>query len=499
MAGQVFFSYSRKDHEFVDQLAGDLEARGVDAWIDRGDIVAGEAGWRQQIVEAIKACTVFFIVLSPNSLASSNVNRELTLAERNNKIIIPILIKSAEIPDSMAYQLAGLQQLDFSTGTYDSNLATLLKALERQGFIIQEPNQNAGDAAVPVARGKQSQKENPLSKVPIWGWIAGIVVLALVVGFGGYRIFSGGVQVPTETPTQPVVVALEDPTDTPVPPTDTLVPPTNTPEPSDTPEEPTDTPVPDTATPTQTEVPSPTPLPTLWKDDKGVEMVLVPAGSFTMGSNGYETNAYPAHRRETGEYYIDKFEVTNSSYQKCVQEGACEPPRSSSSSSRAKYYDSSDYSFYPVIWVNWDKAVTYCEWRGGRLPSETEWEKAARSDDARTYPWGNEVGTECVEANYWEFNGCGDTRAIGTTLGESPYGAFEMAGNVWEWVQDDYTAYPGGDSSAISRSDIGNKVIRGGSWSERDETIKTTYRSSFDPKRDANDIGFRCVVDVPSP
>jgi formylglycine-generating enzyme required for sulfatase activity len=497
MASQVFFSYSRKDSEFVDHLASDLEARGVDAWIDRGDIVAGEAGWRQQIVEAIKACNVFFIVLSPNSNASNNVNRELTLAERNNKVIIPILIKSAEIPDAMAYQLAGLQQLDFSTGTYEDNLGTLLKALERQGFIIQEPKQGSGESVVPLTRKKSPQEKNPLNKIPVWGWIVAAIVLFLVLGFGGYRVFGGGgSSEPTATPTTEVAVVIE-PTATEIISTETDTP-TATPKPTATPTvEPEDTPVPDTPTPT--EIPSPTPLPQLWKDEKGVEMVLIPAGSFIMGSNSFEDNSFPAHTVETGEYYIDKYEVTNASYEKCVQEGACQPPRSSSSKTRAQYYENSDYDYYPVIWVNWDDAIAYCEWRGGRLPTEAEWEKAARGDDGRTYPWGEDVGTECVEANYWEYNGCGDTRAVGTTLGESPYGVFEMAGNVWEWVQDDYNAYPGGKPSSISSSTVGNKVIRGGSWTERDETIKTTYRSSFRPNRDANDIGFRCVLDTPLP
>jgi formylglycine-generating enzyme required for sulfatase activity len=494
MVDQIFFSYSRKDHKFVDHLADDLEARGIDVWIDRGDIVAGETGWRQQIVEAIKSCSVFFIVLSPNSSASVNVNKELTLAERHNKTIIPIFHQITEIPDSMAYQLAGLQQLHFSTGDYDENFQDLLKALTNLGLTIQE---SSDDALLPVKRRKPAQSQSALNKIPIWGWVVGVVILLLIIGIGGYSIFGGGTSEPTATPTNPIV-ALEDPTETAIPPSPTEVPPSETPEPIEVlVEEPEDTPVLDTPTPTET--PSPTPLPALWTDEKGVEMILVPAGSFIMGSNTYEDNSYPAHTRETGQYYIDKYEVTNSSYRKCVQEGACEPPRSTSSKTRANYFESSDYGFYPVIWVTWDDAVTYCEWRGARLPTEAEWEKAARGDDARTYPWGNEVGTECVEANYWEYNGCGDTRAIGTTLGESPFGLFEMAGNVWEWVQDDIIPYPGGQASAISSSDIGNKVIRGGSWNERDETIKTTYRSSSRPNKDADDIGFRCVIDVPLP
>ncbi len=435
-------------------------------------------------------------MLSPNSFGSNNVNRELTLAERNDKTIIPIFYKSAEIPNSMAYQLAGLQQLDFSTGDYSENFQILLNTLVRLGFTPRDPEEVVeGTAKIP----KKTQKsDKPLSKIPGWGWIGGGVVILLFLILGISNLFGSSKPEPTLSPTIQVLVAVEN-----LPTATEILFPTETLEPTEIAvitEEivlPTDTPMPDTATVTET--PTSTPYPPQITDAIGVEMVFVPAGEFIMGSNAHEPNAFPAHTVETGAYYIDKFEVTNSSYAKCVKEGACEPPRSLSSKTRPAYYGNSEFGFYPVIWVNWDAAVTFCEWRGGRLPTETEWEKAARGDDARTYPWGDEIGTECVEANYWKFSGCGDTRGIGTTIGESPYGAFEMAGNVWEWVQDNIILYPGGNSGAISRSEIGNKVLRGGSWIESDGKILTTYRFSAPADSDDNDIGFRCVLDVPLP
>ncbi|HBY06435.1 MAG TPA: hypothetical protein DEH22_01080 [Chloroflexi bacterium] len=498
----IFFSYSRRDSEFVDRLSSDLESRGIDVWIDRGDIYAGDSTWPQQIVEAIKTCSIFFIVLSPDSFGSVNVNRELNLAQDNHKTIIPIFHRSAKIPDSMAYQLAGLQQLDFSTGNYDNNFQKLLNSLSRLGFTINEPGEATTSkvASRPISP-VSKQAQSPLQKVPIWGWAIGGLVLLLILFFG-FKGLLGGTK-PEVTPTIPV--ALVDATKTEVPttaadtPTKTEQPQTATLEPTEaataTEVLPTETLIPDT--PTATEIPSPTPYPTLTTDNLGVDMVLVPAGEFIMGNNSAEDNAFPAHSVKTGAYYIDKYEVTNSSYEKCVKDGACEPPRSTSSKTRSTYYGNSDYAFYPVIWVNWEDAVAYCEWRGARLPTEAEWEKAARSDDGRTYPWGEDAATECVRANFWNVNGCGDTRAIGTTIGVSPYGAYEMAGNVWEWVQDDYILYPGGRANSISRSEIGNKVLRGGSWLKSDDFIKTTYRFSAPPKKDAYDVGFRCAVGVP--
>ncbi len=503
MDGQIFFSYSRKDSEFVDRLSADLEYRGINVWIDRGDIFAGETTWRQQIVEAIKSCTVFFIVLSPDSFGSNNVNRELTLAESEKKTIIPIFHRSAEIPDSMAYQLAGLQLLDFSSGDYADNLQKLLSTLSRLGFTIRDPEVSDREVGGPPSRPITPVKtQSPLSKIPIWGWIGGGLVLLIVLVFGLSSLFGGSKPEPTLSPTTDAFALVEAPTEavslpseTPAP-TETLIP-TETEIIVEEIVPPTETLVPDT--PTATEMPSPTPYPTQITDAFGVEMVLVPAGEFTMGSNSLEANAYPAHTVETGIYYFDKYEVTNSSFAKCVKEGTCDPPRSASSKTRPNYYRDSDFAFYPVIWVDWADAAEYCEWRGGRLPTEAEWEKAARGEDARTYPWGEELGTECVEANYWNFTGCGDTRAVGSTLGESPYGAFEMGGNVWEWVQDDLILYPDGRSGSIPRSEIGNKVLRGGSWLDSEKQVKATFRFSASPEVDDNDIGFRCVVDLPLP
>lgn len=485
MNGQVFLSYSRKDKDFVDKFLADLKSTGINVWFDQRDIHAGDKTWQEQIVDGILKSPIFVIVLSPNSVKSDEVNSELIIARQHKKTIVPVLYKPVEISKKMQYQLAGKQYIDFSKGDYSDNLLKVINNLSHLGAAEKTINPEN----LPI------KSENPLKKIPIWGWVGAAVVLLIILVFGANSIIGGRTPTPTEIPMMEELVLVEVPTDTEIPPTETLAP---------TEEDiiveevilPTETLLPDT--PTATEIPSPTPYPAEIADAVGVEMVFVPAGEFVMGSNSHENNAYPAHPVETGAFYIDKFEVTNANFDKCVEVGACDLPRSLSSNSKSNYYEG--FGFYPVIWVSWHDAVAFCEWRGGRLPTEAEWEKAARGvDDARTYPWGDEIGTECVNANYWEVVGCGGPREVGSTIGISPFGAYEMAGNVWEWVQDDIILYPGGRSGSVSNNEIGNKVLRGGSWQDSDQYIKTTFRLSSAPNKDANDIGFRCVIDIPLP
>jgi serine/threonine protein kinase len=303
-------------------------------------------------------------------------------------------------------------------------------------------------------------------------------VLALLAAFGAYWFISAnpGMFIPA-TPKQQV---LPSPTATDTPPTETIQP---------------------TSAPTETPLPTETPIPLEITDNKNVPMRLVPAGKFTMGNDGGDAESRPAHVVNLAAFYIDKYEVTNELYDACVYAVKCRRPQQVRSATRSTYYKNPVFANYPVIYVDWKMAKTYCEWRGARLPTEAEWEKAARGTDERPYPWGGDK-LDCSFANYY---GCvGDTTPVDQhENGQSVYGVYGMAGNVWEWTSSIFRLYP--YSAMDGREDLeasGNRMARGGSWHEfggNSGNVRTDTRLKLDPGYYGAYVGFRCAMTGNSP
>jgi serine/threonine-protein kinase len=234
-------------------------------------------------------------------------------------------------------------------------------------------------------------------------------------------------------------------------------------------------------------------------DAYGVVMINVPAGTFTMGNNDAASSAErPAHSVYLAAYAIDKYEVTNRLYKACVDAGVCPPLVYVSSHTRPNYYGNHEFDEFPVVNVDWNMAKTYCEWRGARLPTEAEWEKAARGTDGRIYPWGNDAPNKNL-LNYNQETG--NTTKIGSyEAGKSFYGVYDMAGNVMEWVNDWYgeAYYQSSPPSNPLGPDSGQyRVLRGGSWANLDYDVRSAYRDRYDPSSPNYLVGFRCVHSSP--
>ncbi|HBB37364.1 MAG: hypothetical protein UX02_C0001G0263 [Candidatus Moranbacteria bacterium GW2011_GWC1_45_18] len=239
------------------------------------------------------------------------------------------------------------------------------------------------------------------------------------------------------------------------------------------------------------------------------DMLLIPAGEFFMGSTekqaieawrkndgGYDKEdylaEYPQRKIMLGNFYIDKKEVSNSDYKMFVDARNHIAP--------ALWSDQNLNSpSLPVVGVDWNDAEAFCRWLGKRLPTEAEWEKAARGPDGRIWPWGNAwdpakdnhgMGTEY---GFDESDGYKYTAPVGTELGVSPYGALNMAGNVYEWVADDFNAYPENDKYSQQDFNKGFKVFKGGAYTDGQSDQRPASRIGYQKDYKDVDIGFRCA------
>jgi formylglycine-generating enzyme required for sulfatase activity len=220
-------------------------------------------------------------------------------------------------------------------------------------------------------------------------------------------------------------------------------------------------------------------------------MVVVPAGEFMMGSAAGDSDEQPEHKVYLDSFSMDVYEVTVGQYAAFLQAKGIDPP------SDWKTMNQSANQKRPIANVDSTDASAYCKWAGKRLPTEAEWEKAARGTDGRLYPWGNDAPTP-LHANFGkpEWNNHAVLAPVGSfEAGKSPYGIYDMAGNVWEWVNDwyDYNYYKSSPSqNPTGPSKGGTKAIRGGSWYSNPRAIRSANRSLISPT-DQGLNGFRCA------
>jgi formylglycine-generating enzyme required for sulfatase activity len=560
---RVFLCHASQDKPAVRKLHRYLKQRGVQPWLDELDLLPGE-NWEVEIPNAIFSSDVILVCLSKNSVDKEGyVQKEISFAldkalekPEGTIFIVPVKLEDCDVPkrlnrfqwvdvfrqDGYKRLMLGLQKRASGLG---EDVSTVILDDTRRAAASRTPKpeiKKPEEKIVPIPVKEESKKEIPaletsevsetsevllqpkiqgrypevkftqkkpftklldpasLSHPPV-GRVSNPTkpvapkerqAKSLTYGFWGIGLLVlilGGFGVNYLIKNQPIVTVTVSPTDT-------------------------ATHKPLTLTPTKTPISTPTlGIGSTMIGEKGETLVYVPEGEFTMG-NG-DSNA-PIHTVYLDSFWIDQTEVTNKQYQACVDAGTCEPPSSFNSSTHPSYYGNPEFDNFPVLYVSWDKANRYCEvWAGGDLPTEAQWEKAARGTDERVYPWGNDF--DCSKGNFDDetqmdsyvvpggenCDGFPDTAPVGSFPdGRSPYEVYDMAGSVWEWVNDyyqsDYYAVLGDSASNPVGPESGEyRVLRGGSWDYNDSGVRSAYRDGNDPSFTSNLYGFRCVRLLP--
>jgi formylglycine-generating enzyme required for sulfatase activity len=489
--GHIFISYSHRDTSYAHGLAKNLQSIGFQIWIDERLDYGSQ--WPREIQKQLDACDAFILIMTPRSFASDWVQSELQRAKRKLKPIFPLLLEG----DEPWLSVESTQFYDVRGGGYpDSRFYSALKRVATPTPHAPSPlNPKRLVPTKPTPAPKARFKTETvvaligalatvcaalLGVVPyLRDWILPqtpdvAIILSLTPAGNAALLPVATTSVPepdfTLTPTFPVTEAITL--------TYTLIP-------SETATSTTT----ETLIPTETVVPTMSPValvPSVTAETSDVEMVHVPEGEFIMGFKG--NPQAPKHMVPLGSFYIDKYEVTNEHYKACVDVNVCPRP------SNPTAYNDPLYANHPVVFVTWKQAKTYCEWRGARLPTEAEWEKAARGTEERNYPWGD--GIDCTLANYSECKR-GIEEVGSYEAGKSKYSIYDLAGNVSEWVSSlfipyPYRAYDGREDPEAT----GNRVLRGGNWNLGKNLLFTWYRNEADPKLALDRIGFRCARDA---
>ena len=473
--GHIFISYSHKDTEYAHALTENLQSMGISVWVDARLDYGSQ--WPLEIQKQLDSCDAFILIMTPRAFASDWVQSELQRAKRKTKPIFPLLLEG----DEPWLSVESTQYYDVRDGSFPD--VRFYSALKKAVEVGQ--NEKTWMRAPKGSPKTGDGKSQPKIKTEIWVAIIGAAVT--IITACATIIFTPLVQKMLDASSGPDVPTFVATTD------ESFSPPSE----SNTNESPTDSASED------------------FTDSSGAPMRLVPAGEFTMGLSAdtaleeclkyssecqrdWFTDEEPSRQVYLDAYYMDVYEVSNSLYRACVKVGDCNEPSRTDSNTRADYFYNTEFDNYPVIHVSWEMAQTYCSWRDAQLPTEAQWEKAARGTDGRVYPWGDEVNSSY--ANY-SVLGLEDTMEAGDfDAGISPYGLYNMAGNVWEWVADRYndSYYQVSPLSNPTGPDEGQyHVLRGGSWYDLGYLLRTSVRGREDPEViPDNGFGFRCARPV---
>jgi formylglycine-generating enzyme required for sulfatase activity len=534
---KVFLCHASADKPKVRELYRTLKRRGVQPWLDAENLIPGQ-NWEVEIPKAIISADAIIVCLSPNSVDKEGyVQTEIKFAldkamemPEGRIFLIPAKLEECDLPFSLRqYQAVNLYEKEGYTKLMRA-LKLRASQLERNTVQLPKEEEIAPEIKKVVEEKKpvKPKQEELVTKTfePSREPSSKSVDVGGVNITGSDNVINIGIQENTETakpaiekpqlrnaksphkPNRAIIVALIGLVGTivaamlgspliekwfsPAPIATEMATTTFTLTSQSIVSSKTIEP---NQTPAKSLTLTSTLLPIEIIDAKGVSMVLVPASEFTMGSDNGDVDEKPVHTVYLDAFWIDKTEVTNKMYSLCVSAGACKEPTDKSSWIQSNYYRNSSFDNYPVIYVDWYMAETYCEWAGHRLPTEAQWEKAARGTDGRTYPWGNTAPNKSL-LNYTNTEGIGDVTEVGKyPNGASPYGAMDMAGNVFEWVSSLYRSYPYDAMDGRENLDSSDdRVVRGGGW-ERiyDNSLRSANRNGYHPTLTLVYVGFRCA------
>jgi len=449
MTHRVFISYSSQDHAIANRVCSGLEKAGFACWIAPRDVEAG-TGFAGTIVQAITATEAMVVLLTGNAVSSPHVLSEVGHAFNEHKRILPVLLVSLKMPPDFEYFLAHRQWLDASQGFDDETLQSVIATVSR---LLSEPFDPYPDPAPP--------RPGPKTKTALVAGGAATALLSLAGLFWYLR--------PSPDPL------------TPAPGSSVATPLSTTPEVS-----------PATVPPDGVNRPNPTvepakAKPRIWTNSKDRQKyVFVPPGIFLMGCSAgdseCENDEKPLHRVEiTIGFWLAQTEVTNGTYSSVVN----------------RPLEKNRDSNLPIYGLRWQEAKAYCAATGGRLPTEAEWEYAARAGSADSY-YGSPSGIAWYRAN------SDNSPHPGGLKQPNAFGLYDMLGNVSEWVLDRYFNQYDLEADAVGTKVVqplaGNAlaIARGGYWASELPRIRVSQRTEKETDEDGP-TGVRCANDHQGP